>query len=232
MQITSAQGVRDAALAAMPGDPKEVESWGGVDLERVIENVKPTILIGVSATPGTFCESVVRKMAEVNERPMIFPLSNPTSKCECTAEEAISWSDGRAIVATGSPFPPMTFNGRRYRIGQGNNAFIFPGVGLGVTVARATHVSDGMFLDAAKALAEHVSQADLDESAVYPHLTTIRECSHAVAVAVIKRAVREGHAAPMENIEEAVRKAMWFPDYMPVRYEAAARTETAAKVSS
>ena len=204
-------------------DVSEVASWKGLTLADVIENVKPTILIGVSATPGTFCESVVRQMAKVNERPMIFPLSNPTSKSECTAEDAIKWSDGRAIVATGSPFAPVMYNGVRHRIGQGNNAFIFPGVGLGVTVARATHVSDGMFLDAAKALAAHVSEEDLAESAVYPPLKTIRDCSHAVAVAVIKRALREGHAAPdvLIDLESRVRKAMWFPEYLPVRYEPA-----------
>ncbi|HSN68631.1 MAG TPA: NAD-dependent malic enzyme, partial [Thermoanaerobaculia bacterium] len=168
----------------------EVASWKCADrnritLEEVVDNVKPTILIGVSATPGTFSENVVRLMAKVNERPMIFPLSNPTSKAECTAEEAIRWSDGRAIVATGSPFDPVVHHGRTIRIGQCNNSFIFPGVGLGVTVARATHVSNGMFLAAARALAEQVTAADLAETAVYPHLSTIRDCSHAVATAVI-----------------------------------------------
>ncbi|MGZ8866909.1 MAG: NAD-dependent malic enzyme [Thermoanaerobaculia bacterium] len=204
-------------------DPKEVKSWKGVTLEDVVENVKPTILIGVSATPGTFNEKVVRMMAKVNERPMIFPLSNPTSKSECTAEEAIRWSDGRAIVATGSPFAPVNYDGRHHRIGQCNNAFVFPGVGLGVTVARATHVSDGMFLEAAKALASQVKAPDLAESAVYPELTHIRDCSHAVATAVIRRAVAEGFADPgiLTNIDNKVRKAMWFPDYMTIRFEPA-----------
>lgn len=218
--LSNREGLEDFK-AMFARDLSEVTTWSGTTLEDVIENVKPTILIGVSATPGTFNESVVRLMARVNERPMIFPLSNPTSKAECTAEEAIRWSGGRAIVATGSPFAPVMHEGQRHRIGQCNNAFIFPGVGLGVTVARATHISDGMFLDAAKALAEHVSAQDLAESAVYPHLTSIRECSHAVAVAVIRRAVAEGHAEPgvLGDIEERVRRAMWFPDYLPVRYE-------------
>jgi len=218
--ISNREGLEDFK-AMFARDLSEVTLWRGTTLEDVIENVKPTILIGVSATPGTFNESAVRLMAKVNERPMIFPLSNPTSKAECTAEDAIRWSNGRAIVATGSPFAPVTHAGQRHRIGQCNNAFIFPGVGLGVTVSRAMHISDGMFLDAAKALAEHVSAEDLAELAVYPHLTSIRECSHAVAVAVIKRAVAEGHAEPgvLEGLEERVRRAMWFPDYLPVRYE-------------
>lgn len=162
-------------------------------------------------------------MAKINERPMIFPLSNPTSKAECTAEQAVQWSDGRAIVATGSPFAPVIYNGERHRIGQCNNAFIFPGIGLGVCVARATHISDGMFLDAAKALAEKVSREDLAESAVYPQLASIRDCSHAVAMAVIRRAVAEGHAESgiLVNLDKTVRQAMWFPEYLPIRYEPA-----------
>jgi malic enzyme len=223
--LDNREGLEDfKAMFARP--VAEVAGWPGTTLEDVVENVKPTILIGVSATPGTFSENVIRMMAKVNERPMIFPLSNPTSKSECTAQDAILWSDGRAIVATGSPFAPVLHDGVRHRIGQGNNAFIFPGVGLGVTVSKATHVSDGMFLDAAKALAHQVSEADLAESALYPELTRIRDCSHAVAVAVIRRAIAEGHAAPMEEIEETVRKAMWFPEYLPVRYEARVTRET------
>jgi malate dehydrogenase (oxaloacetate-decarboxylating) len=204
----------------------EVDSWtcanrSRITLEEVIANAKPTIIIGVSASPGTFSENVVRLMAKLNERPMIFPLSNPTSKAECTAEEAIRWSDGRAIVATGSPFDPVTYEGKRSRIGQCNNSFIFPGVGLGVCVARATHISDGMFLASAKALADEVSVADLAESAVYPQLPKIRECSEAVATAVIRRAVAEGHAegSVLANLEKTVRQAMWFPEYLPIRYE-------------
>jgi malic enzyme len=217
--LDNREGLEDFK-AMFARDVNEVASWRGTTLADVVEYVKPTILIGVSATPGTFNENVVRLMAKVNERPMIFPLSNPTSKSECTAEDAIRWSDGRAIVASGSPYDPVMYNGHRHRIGQGNNAFIFPGVGLGVTVARATHVSNGMFLEAAKALAGQTSEADLAESALYPELSRIRDCSHAVAVAVIKRAVAEGHAAPVDDLEETVRKAMWFPEYLPVRYEA------------
>ena len=202
-------------------DAYECENRSRVTLEEAVTNVKPTILIGTSGTPGMFTEAVVKAMAAFNERPMVFPLSNPTSKSECTAEQAIQWSDGRAIVATGSPFDPVEYKGRQYRIGQGNNAFIFPGVGLGVWVARAQRVTDGMFLAAAKALAEKVTEADLAEVAVYPQLKRIRECSHAVACAVVKRAVEEGHAEKeaLENLEERLKKAMWFPDYRPIRFE-------------
>ena len=192
-----------------------------ITLEETIDNAKPTILIGTSGMPGMFTESIVRKMAAINDRPIIFPLSNPTSKTEVIPEEALSWSEGRAILATGSPFDPVMLDGTRYRIGQGNNAYVFPGVGLGVTVARARRVTDGMFLDSAKALAQMVTQKDLDETAVYPDLTRIRDCSHAVACATIKRAVREGHADQevLEGLEETVRRAMWEPEYLPIRYE-------------
>ena len=204
----------------------ETANWKVADrsripLEETITNARPTILIGVSATPNNFSENIIRLMAKINERPLIFPLSNPTSKSECTAEQAIQWSDGRAVVATGSPFDPVTYDGKRYRIGQCNNAFIFPGVGLGACMARARHISDGMFLDAAKALVSHLTADDLAENAVYPQLSRIRDCSHSVACAVIRRAVAEGHAdaSVLVNLEESVRRAMWFPEYLPVRYE-------------
>ena len=212
--------------AAYAREVDEVATWtcqdrSRITLEEAIANARPTILIGVSATPGTFTEGAVKRMADINERPLILPLSNPTSKSECTADDAVRWSNGRAIVATGSPFAPAQFNGRRYRIGQCNNAFIFPGVGLGMCVARARHVSDGMFLAAAAALADQVTAEDLAESAVYPQLARIRDCSHAVACAVIRRAVAEGHAdaAVLTNLEDNVRRAMWFPEYLPIRYE-------------
>ncbi|MFI5394627.1 MAG: NAD-dependent malic enzyme [Candidatus Binatia bacterium] len=212
--------------AAYAREVDEVAAWkckdrSRITLEEAIAHARPTILIGVSATPGTFTESAVKLMANLNERPMILPLSNPTSKSECTPEDAIRWSEGRAIVATGSPFAPVQYKERRYRIGQCNNTFIFPGVGLGVCVARARRVSDGMFLDAAKTLADHVTAEDLTESAVYPQLSRIRECSHAVACAVIRRAVAEGHADAevLMGLEDTVRRAMWFPKYLPIRYE-------------
>ena len=126
----------------------------------------------------------------------------------------------RAIVATGSPFDPVVYRGQTHRIGQGNNAFVFPGVGLGLWVGGVRRVTDAMFLDAARALAHMVSPADLNHGAVYPELTRIRDCSHAVACAVIRRAVVEGHASPgiLDGLEETVRSAMWLPKYRPVRF--------------
>jgi len=193
---------------------------GHITLEETIANLRPTLLVGTSGTAGLFSETVVRAMAAVNDRPVVFPLSNPTSKAECTGAQAIEWSDGRAIVATGSPFDPVTYRGRGYRIGQGNNAFIFPGVGLGLWVGGVRRVTDAMFLAGAQALAALVQQADLDHGAVYPELTRIRDCSHAVACAVIRCAVAEGHAAPamLDGLEDTVRRAMWVPAYRPVRY--------------
>jgi malic enzyme len=224
--VTSDRTGLEEFKATYARDPAEVATYrckdrSKVTLEEAVSNAKPTILIGTSGTPGMFTETVVRAMAASNERPMIFPLSNPTSKSECTAEQAIHWSDGRAIVATGSPFAPVEYNGKRYRIGQGNNAFVFPGVGLGAWVAKLRRITQGMFLEGAKALAAKVTNEDLAEVAVYPELTRIRKCSVAVALAVVRRGVEEGHAdeAVLEKLEDKVKRAMWFPDYRPIRFE-------------
>ena len=223
--VTEARAEMEEFKAAYARPVAEVATYdskdsGHITLEETIRGFKPTILVGTSGMPGLFTEAVVRAMAAINERPIVFPLSNPTSKSECTAAEAIEWSGGRAVVATGSPFSPVDYRGRTYRVGQGNNAFVFPGIGLGLWVGRVRRVTDAMFLDAARALAAMVSQADLDRGAVYPELTRIRDCSHAVACAVIRRAVTEGHAAPgiLDGLEETVRLAMWSPEYRPVRY--------------
>src|SRR5512139_1696673 len=140
------------------------------DFLQAVETVKPTALIGVSGMPRTFTRPVVEAMARMNQRPIIFALSNPTSKSECTAEEAYTWTDGRAIFASGSPFPPTSVNGRRCVPGQCNNAYIFPGVGLGVIASGARRVTDRMFSAAALALADQVSRADLESGCVFPPL--------------------------------------------------------------
>ena len=224
--VTKARTHLEDFKATYARDVEEVANFRAKDrahisLLETVCNVKPTILLGTSGTPGTFSREVVQRMAEVNERPIIFPLSNPTSKSECTAQEAVEWSDGRAIVATGSPFAPVTYNGKRHRIGQGNNAFIFPGVGLGISAGGVKRVSDKMFLEAARALASKVTEGDLTESAVYPELSRIRECSLAVACATVKQAVKEGHADAeiLDDLEETLSRAMWEPKYLPVRFE-------------
>ncbi len=224
--VTSDRPALEDFKALYALDPGEVAGYrcsdrSRITLEETILNFKPSILLGVSGTGGLFTAPIVTAMAATNERPIVFPLSNPTSKSECTAEEAIRWSGGRAIVASGSPFAPVTYEGRQYRIGQGNNVYIFPGVGLGLWVGRVQRVTDAMFLDAAKTLAAQVRDTDLAQGSVYPALTRIRDCSHAVACAVIRRAVVEGHADAriLVNLEETVARAMWFPEYRPIRFD-------------
>jgi malate dehydrogenase (oxaloacetate-decarboxylating) len=206
----------------------EVAGWdvgdgAHITLEETIEHARPTILIGTSATSGLFTESIVRHMARINERPVILPLSSPRSQSECTAHDAIAWSDGRAIIATGSPFDPVMSMGRRHRIGQASSAYIFPGVGLGLTVSRSRRVSDTMLLAASKALAEQVTSQDLEEVALYPELGRVRECSRAVAYATATQAVSEGLADEevLENLERRIDQAVWIPEYLPIRFEVA-----------
>jgi malic enzyme len=224
--VTKARPKLEDFKATYARDVAECQTYECKDRARIslletIANVKPTVILGTSGTPGMFSREVVELMAKINERPIIFPLSNPTSKSECTAQEAVEWSDGRAIVASGSPFSPVTYKGKRHRIGQGNNAFIFPGVGLGISAAGVARVSDKMFLEAARALASKVTEDDLAESAVYPELSRIRECSLAVACATVKQAAKEGYADPeiLDDLEEVLHQAMWEPKYLPIRYE-------------
>jgi malate dehydrogenase (oxaloacetate-decarboxylating) len=224
--VTSERPGLEAFKAAYARSADEVATYVAANRARVslletVQNARPTVLIGTSATPGLFDEAVLRAMGRLNERPIVLPLSNPTSKSECTPENALRFTDGRAIVATGSPFAPVSLDGRRYRIGQCNNSFVFPGVGLGLTVSRARRVSNGIFLEAAKALAAQVTASDLAAGAVYPELRHIRDCSHAVACATIRRAVEEGHADGeiLEHLEKRVESAMWYPEYLPMRYE-------------
>jgi malic enzyme len=188
---------------------------GPFDLHTVVAQVKPTILLGSTATPGVFNEEIIREMGEHVERPIILPFSNPTSKCECTPHEAIEWTDGRAIVATGSPFPPVSFGGREIHIGQGNNVFIFPGVGLGVILSEARQVPDSMFLVAARALADMVTKEEFDSGLLYPNQERLREVSRQVAIEVMREARRLnlGRLDSDAEIETQVDNAMWFPEY-------------------
>jgi malate dehydrogenase (oxaloacetate-decarboxylating)(NADP+) len=184
-------------------------------LAEVVQNLKPTALIGVSGQPKVFTESVLRAMAEHNERPIVFSLSNPTSKTECTAEEAYSWTAGRAIFASGSPFDPVTIDGRRLVPSQGNNVYIFPGVGLGVLACWSTLVTDEMFSVAARTLAEMVSAEDLAQGRVYPPLTRIREVSLKIAIAVADLAYSRGLATKPrpDDLPGYIKSIMYLPEY-------------------
>ncbi len=186
------------------------------DLLSAIEALKPTALIGVSGMPATFTEPVVKAMGRINARPVIFALSNPTSKAECTAEQAYTWTDGRAIFATGSPFPPFTLNGKTHVTGQGNNCYIFPGVGLGVIASESTRVTDEMFFIAAKTLASLVTEEDIAMGSVYPDLQRIREVSAKIAVAVAELAFAHKLTAMPRpnNLAESVEAQMYQPEYV------------------
>ncbi|MEZ4672361.1 MAG: NAD-dependent malic enzyme [Anaerolineae bacterium] len=164
------------------------------DLLTAVESIQPTALIGASGIPNTFTQPIVEAMSRINQKPIIFALSNPTSKSECTAEEAYTWSNGRAVYASGSPFPPVTYGGITIVPGQANNSYIFPGVGLGIIASGARHVTDEMFAAAAHALAAQVSEADLTQGTIFPPLASIRRVSAAIAVAVAEVAYSQGLA--------------------------------------
>jgi len=182
---------------------------------EAVKALRPTAIIGVSGQPKKFTQDVLEAMAGFNERPIVFSLSNPTSKCECTAEEAYTWTDGRAIFASGSPFNQIIFKGRKLVPAQGNNVYIFPGVGLGVIASWARHVTDEMFLVAARILAQEVSETDLRIGRVYPPLPRIREVSIAIAVAVADVAYKRGLATKPrpEDLSGYIETLIYEPEY-------------------
>jgi malate dehydrogenase (oxaloacetate-decarboxylating)(NADP+) len=180
-----------------------------------VKALRPTAIIGVAAVGGAFSEEVVRTMAAQNERPIVFALSNPTSKAECTAAQAYRWSDGKALFACGSPFDPVTLGGHTFVARQGNNSYIFPGVGLGVISSRSTRVTDEMFMAAAHALAEQVSAADLQQGSLYPPLKSIRDVSAHIAAAVAEVAYRRELAvgAKPADLLAFMKAQMYEPRY-------------------
>ncbi|MCA9593550.1 MAG: NAD-dependent malic enzyme [Myxococcales bacterium] len=186
--------------------------------EQVIAAVKPTILVGATARANTFTEEMISTMASHVKRPIVLPLSNPTSRSECTPEQAIRWSGGRAIVATGSPFADVEHDGQRHVIGQANNVFIFPGVGLGAAVAEAREITTEMFHIASATLANAVSQERLDQGAIYPHQSDLRRVSFQIACAVVRYASENnlGRRIHPEDVEDTVRRVVWDPKYVPM----------------
>ena len=185
------------------------------DLRSVVERFKPTVLIGTSGRPGAFNQDIVEEMAAHCERPIIMPFSNPTDHSEARPEEVIRWTGGRALVATGSPFDPVEYEGRTYRIGQGNNVFIFPGLGLGALLAGASTVSDGMISAAADAVAESVTAEEFAEGMLYPAIPRLRDVCHHVSARVMAAASREGTGDRMskEEIDSRIADAVWQPEY-------------------
>jgi len=189
----------------------------GSPLLDVVRAAKPTVLLGVSGAPGLFSEEVVRTMASQVERPVVFPLSNPTRSSEARPADLLAWTDGRALVATGSPFDPVKVGGRKVRIGQGNNAFVFPGVGLGVLVSEARELTDGMFAAAADALTAQLPEEELRAGSLFPRIADLRRVTARVAEAVVRQAVSEGVARnPPEDPAAVVAAAMWEPAYPAV----------------
>ncbi|MFP6814704.1 MAG: NAD-dependent malic enzyme [Pseudomonadales bacterium] len=184
------------------------------DLAAVVEHFKPTVLIGSSGQPGAFSEKIVRDMAASVERPIIMPFSNPTDKAEATPEDLIRWTDGRALIATGSPFEPIEHGGRTYHIGQGNNVFVFPGLGLGALVADAAQVTDAMVSASSAALAEQITDEELELGLLFPSVTRLREVSKEVARAVVRQARKDNVAADTDSdIEDMLSGAIWSPEY-------------------
>ncbi|HEY1693740.1 MAG TPA: NAD-dependent malic enzyme [Polyangiaceae bacterium] len=207
------------AILAQPA--ARVAGWGSgpFQLEDTIAKSRATVLLGLSGVPGSFTEPMVRKLCEHVERPVIFPLSNPTTSCEATPEDLLAWSRGRAIVATGSPFAPVKVDGKDVPIGQGNNAFIFPGLGFGAILAEASEITDGMVAAASYALAEYVRDKHLANGLVYPPVEEMRAVSEHVATRVVEQAFDDGVARTKKTTRAAagahVRAKAWQPRYLP-----------------
>ena len=195
------------------------DDFNNITLKDVIQNVHPTLLIGVSGQPGIFTEKIVREMARRVERPIIFPLSNPTERCEATPENIMRWTEEKAIISTGSPFSTIMKHGRPFRVDQTNNCYIFPGMGLGLIATKAKRITDNMFMAAAKALMECSPAKHHAEANLLPPIDTIRDVSFHVAVAVAEEVMRSGFGdiPPIESLENYIREQMWVPEYM--RYE-------------
>ncbi|WP_010630173.1 NAD-dependent malic enzyme [Halomonas sp. KM-1] len=200
-------------------DPALVKEWQDQSLLEVARHIKPTVLIGVSGQPGLFSEEVIRAMHAGCERPVIMPLSNPTSRVEAVPADVIEWTNGQALVATGSPFPPVEYEGKIYPIAQCNNAYIFPGIGLGVVASGAKRITDTMLMTASRALAREAPLVKEGKGALLPPLSHIRELSKAIAFEVAAQAQQEGMALRTDGIKlrQAIERSSWTPEYRSYR---------------
>lgn len=216
--FVDSQGLVESSRADLPAHKQRFahDHRAIGSLLEAVETLQPHAIIGVSGTPAMFTAPVLSAMARLHARPVVLALSNPTSKAECTAQEAYVATDGRAIFASGSPFAPVTHKGKTHVPGQGNNAYIFPGVGLGVLVSESSRVTEEMFAVAARTLADLVTDDDLAMGRLYPSLSRIREVSHAIAVVVARLAFARGLARcePPSDIGDAVTAAMYTPHYV------------------
>ena len=216
--IVEDREIPDTYKHEMAWSSEQAAEFGLADLAdrnllNVIKSYQPTVLLGASGQAGAFNEEIVRAMADYVERPVVLPFSNPTAISEAVPEDVMNWSEGRALIATGSPFPAVEYNGSVTEIGQGNNVFIFPGIGLGALLSETPVISDAMISVAANALAEAVTEEELQRGLLYPSVKRLREVSAQVAVAVMKQAAEEGRCAGGDNYEQRVEKAMWLPRY-------------------
>ena len=200
---------------------QEVQSWrppnGEITLLDVVRNVKPTVLIGVSGQPGTFTEQVVREMAKYTNRPVIFPLSNPTSRSEATPQDLMNWTEGRALVGTGSPFPPVEYAGKKTPVAQTNNSYIFPGLALGIVASRARFVTDSMVKAAAKELIRHLPTQKDKQAPLLPPISQARDLGRYIGEAVGRQAIQDGQAqiAGEDALIRELDANIWEPQYVP-----------------
>jgi malate dehydrogenase (oxaloacetate-decarboxylating) len=216
--IVDDREIPDAYKREMAWTAEQAAEFGLADpADRVLLNVvktyQPTVLMGASGQAGAFNEEIIRTMAANVERPVVLPFSNPTAISEAVPVDVMNWAEGRALIATGSPFPPVEYNGKTTEIGQGNNVFIFPGIGLGALLSETPVISDAMISVSANALAAAVTDDELERGLLYPSVSRLREVSAQVAVAVMQQAAAEGKCVGDDNYEQRVAEAMWYPRY-------------------
>jgi len=218
----------DAYKLPLAQSSESYQDWAIADgqipsLLDVVTYAKPSVLIGLSGVAGLFNEPIVKTMAKNHAQPIIFPLSNPTANCEATPEDILDWTQGRAIVATGSPFPDVEYQGKRYPIGQGNNAFIFPGLGFAAVIGKCTRISDAMVLESAYALADYIAENSLDAGLIYPPIADLKKVSLHVATRVLAKALEDGSASRQDlreiDLEAYVKAHFWQAKHLPFRYK-------------